>query len=184
MTAPSIREALESLLGCANAIVGADVHDAEASSAFDMFNQARLAARAALSAPPQRISDTILASELVTAAADNGDLNVADSPLYSKALNALRTAHEACFRSADRDVLGMSKGPFSGVNLALGIIKNLEKENTILKSMVLCAEAAIRADEREKCARVAERTPLNSYDAGECRADIAAAIRAGGDING
>lgn len=116
--------------------------------------------------------------------ADNGDLNVADSPLYSKALNALRTAHEACFRSADRDVLGMSKGPFSGVNLALGIIKNLEKENTILKSMVLCAEAAIRADEREKCARVAERTPLNSYDAGECRADIAAAIRAGGDING
>lgn len=45
-------------------------------------------------------------------------------------------------------------------------------------------EAAIRADERELCARVAERTPLNSYDAGECRADIAAAIRAGGDING
>lgn len=41
-------------------------------------------------------------------------------------------------------------------------------------------EAAIRADERERCARVAERTSLNSYDAGECRADIAAAIRAGG----
>jgi len=41
-------------------------------------------------------------------------------------------------------------------------------------------EAAIRADERERCARVAERTPLNSYDAGQCRADIVAAIRAGG----
>jgi len=40
-----------------------------------------------------RVIAAILASGLVTAAADNGDLNVADSPLYSKALNALRTAH-------------------------------------------------------------------------------------------
>jgi len=130
----------------------------------------------------------ILASGLVTAAADNGDLNVADSPLYSKALNALRTAHEACFRSADRDVLGMSKGPFSGVNLALGIIKNLEEENTLLKATVLRAESAIRADERERCAQAAlgavAMIPMGQVDASEfldvIEDAIAAAIRAGG----
>lgn len=115
----------------------------------------------------QRITTAILASGLVTEAANNGDLNVANSPLYSKALNSLRTAHEACFRSADRDVLGMSKGPFSGVNLALGIIKNLEEKNTILKAAVLRAGSAIRADERERCARVLDRRVDSEESAAE-----------------
>ena len=52
---------------------------------------------------------------------------------YDKALSLLQAAHDACFKSEDRDVLGMSHGPFSGVNEVLGIIKLLEEENEILK---------------------------------------------------
>ena len=64
------------------------------------------------------------------------DLKVPNRPLYTKALNALNTAHEACFRNPERGVLGMSSGPFSGVNEALGIIRLLEEENQKLKAML------------------------------------------------
>lgn len=37
-------------------------------------------------------------------------------PMYDRAWKALEAAHEACFRHPDRDTLGMSHGPFSGVN--------------------------------------------------------------------
>lgn len=47
-------------------------------------------------------------------------------PWYDKALKALSAAHTACFNHEDRDVLGMSHGPFSGVNEALGIVLTLE----------------------------------------------------------
>lgn len=52
-TAGSVREALEELLRCANAIVGANVSDPDASEAFQMFDDARVKARRslALSAP-------------------------------------------------------------------------------------------------------------------------------------
>lgn len=53
-------------------------------------------------------------------------------PLYSEALAALQSAHDACFHHPGRDVLGMSHGPFSGVNVALGIIAQLEDENRLL----------------------------------------------------
>lgn len=46
---------------------------------------------------------------------------------YNKALKALETAHKACYNHPDRDLLGMSNGPFSGVNEALGIIALLEE---------------------------------------------------------
>ncbi len=55
-------------------------------------------------------------------------------PLYTKALEALSAAHKACFDHPDRDVLGMSHGPFSGVNEALGIISLLEEENIQLRA--------------------------------------------------
>jgi len=52
--------------------------------------------------------------------------------LYNKALKALQTAHDACFKE-HKDVLGMSSGPFSGVNEALGIIARLEDESDWFK---------------------------------------------------
>jgi hypothetical protein len=52
---------------------------------------------------------------------------------YDSALKALQDAHDACLKCVDRDVLGMSHGPFSGVNKALGIIKLLEEENALLR---------------------------------------------------
>lgn len=54
-------------------------------------------------------------------------------PMYDQALAALSAAHEACFKNPDRGVLGMSHGPFSGVNEALGIISLLETEVRALR---------------------------------------------------
>lgn len=51
---------------------------------------------------------------------------MSDRPLYNRALKALRAAHQACFNHPDRDILGMSYGPFSGTNQALEIIAVLE----------------------------------------------------------
>lgn len=56
-----------------------------------------------------------------------------DLPNYDLALEALQAAHNACFNHSERDVLGMSNGPFSGVNTALGIIYKLETENKLLR---------------------------------------------------
>lgn len=53
-------------------------------------------------------------------------------PRYDRAAKALQSAHDACFKSND-SVLGMSHGPFSGVNEALGIIAELEEENAMLR---------------------------------------------------
>jgi hypothetical protein len=55
-------------------------------------------------------------------------------PLYDKAWTALQAAHDVCFKHPDRDVLGMSNGPFSGVNEVLGIISLLEDENIALRA--------------------------------------------------
>lgn len=57
-------------------------------------------------------------------------------PYYDRALKALQAAHDACFKAPDRDVLGMSHGPFSGVNEALGIITDLEAENVRLRALM------------------------------------------------
>lgn len=48
------------------------------------------------------------------------------SPLYTAASRALREAHKACLKHPNRKVLGMSSGPFSGTNVVLGIIADLE----------------------------------------------------------
>ena len=57
---------------------------------------------------------------------------VGNRPFYDKALAALEDAHAACYEK-HTDVLGMSSGPFSGVNEALGIIASLEEENQKMK---------------------------------------------------
>tara|TARA_Y100001937_G_C7020474_1_gene285189 strand:+ start:285 stop:494 length:210 start_codon:yes stop_codon:yes gene_type:complete len=57
-------------------------------------------------------------------------------PYYNRALAALQAAHDACYRHPDRNVLGMSHGPFSGVNEALGIVATLEEENRRLRILV------------------------------------------------
>jgi hypothetical protein len=71
-------------------------------------------------------------------------------PNYDKALAALQAAHDACFKDCSRPVNGMSHGPFSGVNVALGIICLLEEENIALKkeNIKLC-DAATRATATE-----------------------------------
>lgn len=46
---------------------------------------------------------------------------------YEAALETLNEAHKACLKHPDRPVLGMSHGPFSGVNKALGIVGTLEE---------------------------------------------------------
>lgn len=56
--------------------------------------------------------------------------------LYKQAHAALDAAHQACFGHSERDALGMSHGPFSGVNQALGIIARLEDENWRLRLLI------------------------------------------------
>jgi len=55
---------------------------------------------------------------------------------YDKASAALQEAHNACFKHPERDALGMSHGPFSGVNEALSIVWRLETENKQLRTEI------------------------------------------------
>lgn len=62
---------------------------------------------------------------------------------YNQILKALQQAFDACYNHPGRDVLGMSHGPFSGVNVALGIVADLEKmvwnfyaDNTNLRKLL------------------------------------------------
>lgn len=57
--------------------------------------------------------------------------------MYWRAYDALKAAHEACFEHPSRDVLGMSHGPFSGVNEVLGIVDQLEAETKALRSELM-----------------------------------------------
>ena len=63
-------------------------------------------------------------------------MKVVRTPYYQQALDALEEAHKACFDHPDRGVRGMSHGPFSGVNKALGIVRLLEDENRALKARI------------------------------------------------
>jgi hypothetical protein len=57
---------------------------------------------------------------------------MANRELYQRASAALDAAHKACFEHPDRGPTGMSHGAFSGVNVALGIVAQLEDENDLL----------------------------------------------------
>lgn len=58
---------------------------------------------------------------------------MSSGPQYDRALKALQAAHDACFKHPERPILGMSHGPFSGVNEALEIVALLETENEALR---------------------------------------------------
>jgi hypothetical protein len=71
---------------------------------------------------------------------------MSSGPNYGEALMALEAAHNACFKNKTRDVLGMSHGPFSGVNVALGIIWRLETENKNLRRELDSANLIIASE--------------------------------------
>lgn len=52
-------------------------------------------------------------------------------PVFCAVREALDKAHTACFKHPARDVLGMSSGPFSGVNYTLGAVMSLEASLTL-----------------------------------------------------
>jgi len=64
-----------------------------------------------------------------------------NSPYYNEAFEALQEAYDACFNHPDRPLLGMSHGPFSGVNKALRVLARLEDERN--------AQVALRAQDQK-----------------------------------
>ncbi len=62
--------------------------------------------------------------------------------LVAKARDALDAAHKACFNHPDRGPIGMSHGPFSGVNFALGVLATAGEANKALLARAEAAEAA------------------------------------------
>lgn len=70
-------------------------------------------------------------------------------PLYERAKNALEAAYQACYKHPDRDILGMSHGPFSGVNEALGIVTTLEEDNKKLKQRISQLEQQLAEKDRQ-----------------------------------
>lgn len=57
-------------------------------------------------------------------------------PFYTQALKALEEAHRACFNHPNRDILGMSSGPFSGVNEVLGLFSKIEEDRAVLLTRI------------------------------------------------
>ncbi len=61
-------------------------------------------------------------------------------PYYARALEALNRAHDACYRAweqnPNRDAIGMSIMPFGGVNIALGIVDELETRLTAAEARI------------------------------------------------
>ncbi|WP_320202443.1 Lar family restriction alleviation protein [Agrobacterium rosae] len=77
--------------------------------------------------------------------AEKGAGNPEETSLYRKVNAALDAAHKACFNHPDRGPIGMSHGAFSGVNFALGVVADLEKENEYLRAK-LAAEPATKQE--------------------------------------
>lgn len=73
----------------------------------------------------------------------------------------LQAAHDACFKAPDRDILGMSHGPFSGVNEVLGLIAEMDEQigraDVRLASAIEAADEAATERERERCAALLDR---------------------------
>jgi hypothetical protein len=71
-------------------------------------------------------------------------------PMYQRALAALQSAHDACFNAPGRDVLGMSHGAFSGVNVVLGMIAGMEDRVASLRDRERYLLRATRKVQRPK----------------------------------
>lgn len=180
MTAPSIREALRSLIRAyVNLLesgrdrivsLGGECDPVDKMEAND---PALIAAKAALSAPPQDVVEGITTREMIARV------------LYrSRSLFDDTTVdlHFKWFARQDPDADG----------LRLSIIHCYRDADAILASGLVTAahpdEAAIRADERERCAQAVHSAvamiPMGQVDASEfldaIEDAIAAAIRAGG----
>ena len=84
---------------------------------------------------------------------------------YKQAQEALDAAHKACFNHPDRGVIGMSHGPFSGVNEALGIIATLEETITALSSEL--AEAKRESARRLELLRKDPKVVLIAHEDGD-----------------
>lgn len=82
---------------------------------------------------------------------------MSDYYFYDKALKALNAAHLACFKHPERGVLGMSTGPFSGVNKALGIVATLEAERALIRAILLEISVRSPGTHNEKCGALARR---------------------------
>lgn len=82
---------------------------------------------------------------------------------YNQAREALDAAHQACFNHPDRGVVGMSHGPFSGVNEALGIIARLEGFHDHIQAKYAEGFRLVSKAEIEAIRRVVEIANRNEY---------------------
>lgn len=98
----------------------------------------------------RKAADTIsqLTEEVERLKTGNGD------DLADRAKAALEAAHRACFKHPDRPLLGMSHGPFSGVNEALSIIAQLHASWQVTTRV--CEKAQVRAEAAEAQAKAAD----------------------------
>jgi len=87
-----------------------------------------------------------------------------DRKHYQEVLEALQGAHRACFHHQERDALGMSNGPFSGVNKALEIVARLEQENFDLRASLKMAAIMHRHDLIEFASKL--REAIDGYTRG------------------
>lgn len=73
-------------------------------------------------------------------------------PIHKAVREALSAAHDALYKDKTRDVLGMSNGPFSGVNYTLGAVMEMESRIAELEKRLADAERVIEpfADGRAK----------------------------------
>lgn len=82
-----------------------------------------------------------------------------NGPKYRLALEALQAAHDACFKDQTRDVLGMSHGPFSGVNRVLGLVSEMELHEKQLEEKYKLAVRRIEHLESEIAALKGQSRP-------------------------
>lgn len=99
-----------------------------------------------------RLSAIIAAYNSTLLSGDAGEL-------VRMARAALEEAHKACFNHPDRRPMGMSHGPFSGVNFALGALASVGTQNSAQKATI-SALVASNAEMREALGPFAEIADL------------------------
>lgn len=79
-----------------------------------------------------------------------------------RARELLQAAHDACFKALDRDILGMSSGPFSGVNEVLGLIAEMDSTLAAQAAQIASLSASRDGYARQSDARAAECDRLSA----------------------
>lgn len=67
-----------------------------------------------------------------------------------RARDLLQAAHDACFKAPHRDILGMSSGPFSGVNEVLGLIAGMDGKLAAQSAQIVSLSAKVAEVEVER----------------------------------